>query len=139
MNIQVLANNLLLEKYALAHASSGREALAILDRGYKPALILLYLMRPRMTGYEVGEKIRDKCTGIEGQIVMLTAKIQVADLVQGFNAGANDFLTKPFVKNELLARIKLTSVWQKSMQLTVNLSPTTFCDFWDTKVLLMSD
>ena len=106
VNIQVLANNLLVEKYALAKASSGREALAILDRGYKPDLILLDLMMPRMTGYEVCEKIREKFTAIEVPIVMLTAKNQVSDLVQGFNAGANDFLTKPFVKNELLARIK---------------------------------
>jgi two-component system sensor histidine kinase ChiS len=106
LNIQVLANNLLLENYALAKASSGREALALLETGYKPDLILLDLMMPRMTGYEVCEKIREKFTAIEVPIVMLTAKNQVSDLVQGFNAGANDFLTKPFVKNELLARIK---------------------------------
>jgi two-component system sensor histidine kinase ChiS len=106
LNIQVLANNLLLENYALAKASSGREALALLETGYKPDLILLDLMMPRMTGYEACEKIREKFTAIEVPIVMLTAKNQVSDLVQGFNAGANDFLTKPFVKNELLARIK---------------------------------
>jgi len=106
LNIQVLANNLLLENYALAQASSGSEALALLETGYKPDLILLDLMMPRMTGYEVCEKIREKFTAIEVPIVMLTAKNQVSDLVQGFNAGANDFLTKPFVKNELLARIK---------------------------------
>ncbi|WP_445249586.1 response regulator [Microcoleus sp. OTE_8_concoct_300] len=106
VNIQVLGNNLLLENYALAQASSGREALALLETGYKPDLILLDLMMPQMTGYEVCEKIREKFTAIEVPIVMLTAKNQVSDLVQGFNAGANDFLTKPFVKNELLARIK---------------------------------
>jgi len=106
LNIQVLGNNLLLENYALAKASSGSEALALLETGYKPDLILLDLMMPRMTGYEVCEKIREKFTAIEVPIVMLTAKNQVSDLVQGFNAGANDFLTKPFVKNELLARIK---------------------------------
>ena len=106
LNIQVLATNLPLENYALTKASSGREALALLETGYKPDLILLDLMMPRMTGYEVCEKIREKFTAIEVPIVMLTAKNQVSDLVQGFNAGANDFLTKPFVKNELLARIK---------------------------------
>jgi two-component system sensor histidine kinase ChiS len=106
VNILVLRNNLLLENYALVKASSGREALALLETGYKPDLILLDLMMPRMTGYEVCEKIREKFTAIELPIVMLTAKNQVSDLVQGFNAGANDFLTKPFVKNELLARIK---------------------------------
>ncbi|MBE9185771.1 response regulator [Microcoleus sp. LEGE 07076] len=106
VNIQVLVNNLLRENYALAEASSGKEALAFLDTGYKPDLVLLDIMMPRMTGYEVCEKIREKFTASEVPIVMLTAKNQVSDLVQGFNAGANDFLTKPFVKNELLARIK---------------------------------
>ena len=106
VNIQVLANNLLLEKYEIAEASSGREALELIDRGYKPDLILLDIMMPRMTGYEVCEKIREKFAASELPIVMLTAKNQVSDLVQGFNAGANDFLTKPFLKNELMARIK---------------------------------
>ncbi|MBE9122965.1 response regulator [Tychonema sp. LEGE 07199] len=106
VNIQVLVNNLLRENYAIAEASSGKEALALVDTGYKPDLILLDIMMPRMTGYEVCEKIREKFTAIEVPIVMLTAQNQVSDLVQGFNAGANDFLTKPFVKDELLARIK---------------------------------
>ncbi|MCC3498457.1 MAG: response regulator [Microcoleus sp. PH2017_15_JOR_U_A] len=106
VNIQVLTNNLLLENYTIAEASSGREALALIERGYKPDLILLDIMMPRMTGYEVCDKVREKFTASELPIVMLTAKNQVSDLVQGFNAGANDFLTKPFLKNELLARIK---------------------------------
>ncbi|TAF33384.1 MAG: response regulator [Oscillatoriales cyanobacterium] len=95
VNIQVLTNNLVLENYTIAEASSGREALALLDRGYKPDLILLDIMMPRMTGYEVCDKVREKFTASELPIVMLTAKNQVSDLVQGFNAGANDFLTKP--------------------------------------------
>jgi len=106
VNVQVLTNNLVLEKYTIVEASSGREALALLDGGYKPDLILLDIMMPRMTGYEVCQTIREKFTASELPIVMLTAKNQVSDLVQGFNAGANDFLTKPFLKNELLARIK---------------------------------
>ncbi|MEO6861987.1 MAG: adenylate/guanylate cyclase domain-containing protein [Microcoleus sp.] len=96
----------MLENYTIAEATSGREALALLDTGYKPDLILLDIMMPRMTGYEVCDKVREKFTASELPIVMLTAKNQVSDLVQGFNAGANDFLTKPFLKNELLARIK---------------------------------
>ena len=106
VNIQVLANNLLLENYAIAQASSGKEALALLDKGYKPDLILLDIMMPRMTGYEVCEKVRERFLAIEMPIVLLTAKNQIADLVKGFSVGANDYLTKPFVKNELLARIK---------------------------------
>jgi two-component system sensor histidine kinase ChiS len=63
-------------------------------------------MMPRMTGYEVCKKIREKFLAIELPIVMLTAKNQTSDIVEGFIAGANDYLTKPFSKNELLARIK---------------------------------
>ena len=76
---------------------------------------------------------------MEVPVVMLTAKNQVSDLVQGFNAGANDFLTKPFVKNELLARIKTHIRLAKINAAYGRFVPTTFCDFWDTKVLLMSD
>jgi len=61
---------------------------------------------PRMTGYEVSEKLREQFLPSELPIVMLTAKNQVSDLVEGFNSGANDYLSKPFNKNELLARIK---------------------------------
>jgi two-component system, sensor histidine kinase ChiS len=106
VNLQVLVNNLLIENYAIAQASSGIEALAMIDSGYTPDLILLDIMMPRMTGYEVCEKVREKLTAMEVPIVLLTAKNQIADLVKGFSVGANDYLTKPFIKNELLARIK---------------------------------
>jgi signal transduction histidine kinase/class 3 adenylate cyclase/CheY-like chemotaxis protein len=106
INLQVLANNLLLENYVIAQASNGIEALEILDSDFKPDLILLDVMMPRMTGYEVCQKVRERFPAIELPIVMLTAKNQTEDLVQAFDLGANDYLTKPFVKNELLARIK---------------------------------
>ncbi|MBD2576454.1 response regulator [Oscillatoria sp. FACHB-1406] len=106
VNLQVLANHLLLENYAIAQATNGFEALEILNRGFKPDLILLDVMMPRMTGYEVCQKIRESFPALELPIVMLTAKNQTEDLVQAFNLGANDYLTKPFVKKELLARIK---------------------------------
>lgn len=106
INLQVLVNNLSLEHYAITQATSGIEALAIIERGFQPDLILLDVMMPRMTGYEVCKKIREKFLAIELPIVMLTAKNQTSDIVEGFIAGANDYLTKPFSKNELLARIK---------------------------------
>ena len=59
-----------------------------------------------MTGYEVCKKLREKFLANELPVVMLTAKNQVDDLVEGLNVGANDYLTKPISKNELLARIK---------------------------------
>lgn len=106
VNLQVLVNHLSLESYSLALAENGIDALSMLSRGFKPDLVLLDVMMPRMTGYEVCHKIREQFPANELPVVMLTAKNQVNDLVEGFNAGANDYLTKPISKNELLARIK---------------------------------
>ncbi len=106
INIQVIVNNLSLENYTIIQASNGIEAIEIIDKGLKPDLILLDVMMPRMTGYEVCKKVRERFAALELPIVMLTAKNQTEDLVEGFNLGANDYLTKPFIKKELLARIK---------------------------------
>jgi len=62
-------------------------------------------MMPKMSGYEVCQKIREKYLPSELPIIMITAKNQVSDLVQGLTYGANDYLTKPFSKDEFLARI----------------------------------
>ncbi|OLP17250.1 guanylate cyclase [Leptolyngbya sp. 'hensonii'] len=106
VNLQVLKNNLVLQNYSITQASSGQEALDIIQNGFKPDLMLLDIMMPKMTGYEVCQKLRETFLPSELPIVMLTAKNQTADLVEGFSSGANDYLTKPFSKSELLARIK---------------------------------
>ncbi|MGD2183749.1 response regulator [Lusitaniella coriacea] len=106
INLQVLANLLSLENYSITQANNGIEALETIEQGFQPDLILLDVMMPRMTGYEVSEKLREKFLPSEIPIVMLTAKNQVSDLVEGFRVGANDYLAKPFNKNELFARIK---------------------------------
>jgi len=106
VNRQVFRNYLSLANYAIAEASSGPEALAMLENGFKPDLILLDVMMPRRTGYEVTKKIRATWNASELPIILLTAKNQVSDLVVGLEVGANDYLTKPIAKDELLARIK---------------------------------
>jgi two-component system, sensor histidine kinase ChiS len=107
VNRQVLVNYLSLQKnYRLTEAASGIEALAFLNKQSKPDLILLDIMMPHISGYEVTQKIREICPADELPIILLTAKNQVADLVAGLESGANDYLTKPISKDELLARIK---------------------------------
>lgn len=106
INLQVLVNHLSLHNYAITQASNGIEALEVIERGFKPDLILLDVMMPKMTGLEVCQKLRDVFPATEVPILMLTAKTQIDVLVQGFGSGANDYLTKPISKNELLARIK---------------------------------
>jgi len=106
VNLQVVANFLSLQNYTIIQATSGMEAISLIQDGLKPDAILLDVMMPRMTGYEVTEKLREKWQLSELPILLLTAKNQVKDLVLGLEIGANDYLTKPVSKDELLARLK---------------------------------
>ncbi len=106
VNRQVLVNNLYMHNYEITEVSDGQEALLVMENGFIPDLILLDVMMPHMTGYEVCQKIRDRFPAYELPIVMLTAKNQVADIVEGFSSGANDYLSKPIQKQEMLSRIK---------------------------------
>ncbi len=106
INRQVLINILSLANYTLTEACNGTEALAIIENGFIPDLILLDLMMPRMTGYEVCQKIRERFPAHELPIVILTAKNQTENIVEGFTLGANDYLTKPIQKQEMLARMR---------------------------------
>jgi len=105
VNLHVLANHLSLYNYIIVRASSGNDALDTLEK-ITPDLILLDVMMPHMTGYEVTKKIRQHWDAYQLPILLLTAKNQVTDLVTGLEVGANDYLIKPISKNELLARIK---------------------------------
>ncbi|MCT7982123.1 MASE1 domain-containing protein [Laspinema sp. A4] len=106
INLQVLVNMLSLQNYTVIQAKNGIDALEILHKGFKPDLVLLDVMMPKMTGYEVTQKIRETWQASELPVLLLTAKNQLSDLVAGFESGANDYLTKPVEKDELLARIK---------------------------------
>ncbi|MBD1829757.1 ATP-binding protein [Microcoleus vaginatus GB1-A2] len=105
INIHVIINSLSLANYDITEASNGLEALNLIQSGFKPDLILLDVMMPQMTGYEVCRELRKKYSPLEMPILMLTAKNQTTDLVEAFNLEANDYVTKPFIKKELLARI----------------------------------
>ncbi|MGK5094822.1 7TM diverse intracellular signaling domain-containing protein [Deltaproteobacteria bacterium TL4] len=109
VNIQVLQNQLGMKQYQTLTAQNGLQALELLreqaEKGVLPDLILLDLMMPRMSGYEVCQQVRTTYNKATLPIVMLTAKNQLNDLVHGFNCGASDYLTKPFHKEELLSRV----------------------------------
>jgi two-component system sensor histidine kinase ChiS len=106
VNRQVLANYLSSQHYESIQATNGIEALEIMQTGFKPDMILLDIMMPKMTGLEVCRKIREQIQAHELPILMLTAKNRSSDMVEGLEMGANDYLTKPISKNELLARIR---------------------------------
>lgn len=107
VNRRVLANHLRVHDYHLIEAASGEEALLAMEMNGPFDLILLDIMMPRMSGFEVCEKLREKYPVSDLAIIFLTATNQVADLVQSFAVGANDYLTKPVVKHELLSRVEM--------------------------------
>jgi two-component system sensor histidine kinase ChiS len=104
INQQVLANQLALGKFAVIQALSGPAALELLDRE-RFDLVLLDIMMPRMSGYEVCKHIRERFPATELPVIFLTAKNLVDDLVEGMDVGANDFVSKPASRQELLSRI----------------------------------
>ncbi len=106
INQRVLKNHLFDMGFQLRQAMNGEEALKAIEINAPFDLVLLDIMMPRMSGYEVCEKIRQKYLPSELPIIMVTANNQVQDLVQGLNMGANDYLAKPFTKAEFLARVK---------------------------------
>jgi two-component system, sensor histidine kinase ChiS len=106
VNLQVLFSQLSLRRYTVTTATSGADALKALESGQGFDLVILDIMMPRMSGYEVCRKIRERYTLFETPVLLLTARSQPLDIIQGFEAGANDYVVKPFDKNELLARVK---------------------------------
>lgn len=106
INQHVLRNHLSEEYFQVTSAMNGEEALRAIESGQQFDLVLLDVMMPRMSGFEVCQQIRKKYLPSELPIIMVTAKNQVKDLVQGLNTGANDYLAKPFSRDEFLARIK---------------------------------
>lgn len=106
VNLKVLEDHLRLQGYEVEKAGSGSRALEIIQGGQKFDLIILDIMMPKMSGYQVCQKIRESYPPSSLPIVLLTAKNRVADLVEGFRAGANDYIAKPFSRDELLSRIR---------------------------------
>lgn len=98
-----LKDNLEFEHYDVLTATDGEEGYALI-REKKPDLVILDLMLPRMSGYEVCQKVRGD--GGNVPILILTARGEEVDKVLGLNLGADDYMTKPFSVRELLARIQ---------------------------------
>jgi len=89
--------------YAVALASDGAEALAAIS-GSAPDVVVMDVMMPRLDGLEATRALRK--AGNDVPILVLTARDAVGDRVEGLDAGADDYLTKPFALQELLARLR---------------------------------
>lgn len=100
---EFIATELHLEGYQVTIASNGMDGLKI-ARDSPPDLLILDWMLPVISGLDLCLRLRK--TGMEAPIIILTAKDEIPDRVTGLNAGADDYVTKPFSMEELLARVK---------------------------------
>ncbi|WP_432096032.1 response regulator transcription factor [Streptomyces sp. bgisy100] len=100
---EALQRSLAFEGYGTAQAVDGLDALEKVD-AYQPDLVVLDVLMPRMDGLTAARRLR--AAGLTVPILMLTARDTVGDRVTGLDAGADDYLVKPFELDELLARIR---------------------------------
>ena len=90
--------------YEVTSVADGAEALRALERPDAPSLVILDWSMPDVDGLEVCRRLRG--SGSKLPVLMLTARTQVEDRVEGLDAGADDYVTKPFALDELLARVR---------------------------------
>ena len=103
--VTMLRYNLEKEGYRVAAAADGQEALLLLAEE-RPDLVLLDWMLPSVSGLELCRQIRRHREWRDLPVVMLTARAEEADRVRGLETGADDYVTKPFSRGELMARIR---------------------------------
>ncbi len=101
--VRGLEDNLRFEGYQTVSATNGEDGLA-LALSDAPDLVLLDVMMPRMSGWDVCRELRRR--GVDVPVIMLTARGAEADRVRGLEAGADDYVSKPFSLRELLARVR---------------------------------
>jgi DNA-binding response OmpR family regulator len=103
--LELIAFRLERSGYTVLQARNGEEALRLaLDR--RPDLAVLDVMMPKIDGFELTRRLRAEAATSRIPIILLTAKAQDADVEQGFEAGADDYIRKPFSPQELRARVQ---------------------------------
>ncbi|GAC1624416.1 MAG: response regulator transcription factor [Ktedonobacteraceae bacterium] len=100
--LRLVARNLEFEDYAVLTASDGKQALELIE-AHVPDAVLLDVMMPRMDGFQVCQKVREFSMV---PIILVTARGQDQEKIRGLDMGADDYLTKPFSVEELLARVR---------------------------------
>lgn len=104
-NLQVLGSILKENNYKIEFATNGVEAIEWLDEQFFD-LVLLDIMMPALDGYETCRKIRKRKELDDMPVIFITAKMDKESIVKGFNSGAQDYISKPFDMQELLARVR---------------------------------
>ncbi|MCV6639571.1 response regulator [Candidatus Albibeggiatoa sp. nov. NOAA] len=106
VNLRLLSIYLSTQPYEIITANSGEKALALIKEGLQPDLIATDVMMPQIDGYTLTAEVRKRWHEGELPILLLSAKNQPEDIIQGLTVGANDYLTKPIAREELVARIE---------------------------------
>ncbi|GAB4152251.1 MAG: hybrid sensor histidine kinase/response regulator [Planctomycetota bacterium] len=103
VNVDILTENLK-DSYSVVSVGTGLEALWILPK-FRPDIVLLDILMPGMDGYEVCKRIRADFRHRLTKILLVSGKVSVEERLRGYEAGADDYITKPFVSEELLAKV----------------------------------
>lgn len=104
-NIQLIGNILQNTDFSIGFATNGEQALKILQNSYNYDIVLLDMKMPVMDGIETCNKMRKDEMLKDIPVIFLTAHNETDELIKGFEAGAQDYLSKPFNPKELLARL----------------------------------
>ncbi len=105
-NLIALSNILKMNNYSLTALSSSDQFFAEFAREKDVSLLILDVMMPDLSGYDICREIRKTYSVAELPVLMLTARVSINDMLLGMDCGANDYLTKPFDTQELMARVK---------------------------------
>lgn len=122
VNQRIFERYLTKENHIILKASSGSEAVKIIDENVDLDLVILDVMMPDMLGYEVSALVRQKYSLYELPILVMTANSSIDNMIRAFECGANDYLPKPFNQQELLARTNTLITLKKSVGSAISLA-----------------
>jgi len=114
-NLEILAATLKPEGYKIAVATSGEQAIKVVAK-LVPDLIFLDVMMPGMDGYQTCRELKANTAFASIPVIFITAKTQIEDVVEGFDAGGVDYITKPFRRQEVLARARTHLMLQTTLR-----------------------
>ena len=136
-NVEILQNFLLRHGYQVLTAFDGTQAFEICKR-HLPDLVLLDIIMPKMNGYETCASLKKEESTKDIPVIFLSSLTDIDDLIQGFQFGAVDYITKPFNSHEILVRIKthldLKNSWETIQTQKKNYQQPRFV-YWITELI----